>query len=398
MMERVGIISVLLDKLKQISRLYMVVVLLTSALFAASARADVVKPALIEISADVSGMVRIEIRASIEALLTGINARYKNTKQSPNAAQYDALRVLSAAQLREKFTPFETRFLDEIYLEADGVRVPLHVKAVTIPAPGYTKVPRPSIVLLEGPLDRATQNLQFYYPARFGQSAVRVRQVDEKAAKWHWSQWQWIKTDEPSQMFSLSELFTKRPALEVIWSYIKLGYVHILPKGLDHILFILGLFLFSPKLRPLLWQVTMFTLAHTLTLGLSMAGFFSLPSRIVEPLIAASIAYVGIENIRSRSLGNARLILVFAFGLLHGLGFASVLADFGMERGAFMTSLISFNVGVEFGQLTILAACFVLVGFWFGQKDWYRKIVTIPASSLIVIVALYWMIERLEWI
>ncbi len=366
--------------------------------WADNVRADVVKPALIEISADVTGVVRIEVRASIEALLTGINARYKNTKQSPNAAQYDELRVLSAGQLREKFKPFESRFLGDIFLKADGVRVPLVVSVVTIPAPGYTKVPRPSIIILEGPLDRATQNLQFYYPARFGQSAVRVRQVDEKAAKWHWSQWQWIRTDEPSQMFSLAELFTKRPALEVIWSYIKIGYVHILPKGLDHILFILGLFLFSPNLRPLLWQVTMFTLAHTLTLGLSMAGFFSLPSRIVEPLIAASIAYVGIENIRSRSLGNARLVLVFAFGLLHGLGFASVLADFGMERDAFMTSLISFNVGVEFGQLTILAACFMLVGFWFGQKSWYRKIVTIPASSLIAIVALYWMVERLEWI
>ena len=177
--------------------------------------ADVVKPALVEISADVSGVVRIEVRASIEALLTGINARFKNTKQSPNAAQYDALRVLSAAQLREKFKPFKNRFLAQVFLKADGVRVPLRVSSVTIPAPGYTKVPRPSIIILEGPLDRATQNLQFYYPARFGQSAVRVRQVDEKAAKWHWSQWQWIRTDEPSQMFSLSELFTKRPALEI---------------------------------------------------------------------------------------------------------------------------------------------------------------------------------------
>ncbi|MCP4933487.1 MAG: HupE/UreJ family protein [bacterium] len=393
-----GMIWTVVDKFKQISRVSTAIFLLTPVFLIASARADVVKPALIEISADVTGVVRIEVRASIEALLTGINGRYKNTKQSPNGAQYDALRVLSGVQLREKFKPFESSFLGEIFLKADGVRVPLQISSVTIPAPGYTKVPRPSIIILEGPLSRATQKLQFYYPARFGQSAVRVRQVDEKAAKWYWSQWQWIRTDEPSQMFSLSELFTKRPVLEVIWSYIKLGYVHILPKGLDHILFILGLFLFSPNLRPLLWQVTMFTLAHTLTLGLSMAGLFSLPSRIVEPLIAASIAYVGFENIRSKSLGNARLALVFAFGLLHGLGFASVLADFGMERDAFVTSLISFNMGVEFGQLTILAICFALTGFWFGQKSWYRNFVTIPASLLITLIALYWMVERLELI
>ena len=283
------------------------------------ARADVVKPALIEITADVVGAVRIEVRASIEALLTGINGRYKNTKQAPNAAQYDALRVLSGPQLRKQFKPFENQFLQQIFLKADGGAVTLRIASVTIPAPGYVKVPRASIIVLEGPLDRAAQKLQFYYPARFGECAVRVRQVDEQAAKWHWSEWQWIRTDVPSQMFSLSELFTRRPMIDVIGSYIKLGYVHILPKGLDHILFILGLFLFSAKLRPLLWQVTMFTLAHTLTLGLFMAGFFSLPARIVEPLIAASIAYVGIENIRSRSLQNSRLALVFAFGLLHGL-------------------------------------------------------------------------------
>ena len=88
----------------------------------------------------------------------------------------------------------------------------------------------------------------------------------------------------------------------------------------------------------------------------------------MEPLIAASIAYVGIENIRSRALGNSRLVLVFAFGLLHGLGFASVLAEFGLERGAFMTSLISFNIGVELGQLTILLACVALIGFLVRAK------------------------------
>lgn len=362
------------------------------------ARADVVKPALIEVTADVVGKARIEVRASIEALLTGINARYKNTKQSPNAEQYDELRKLSGPELKKKFKQFHGEFLQRIFLKGDGKKVQLHVSTVDIPPPGYVKVPRISTIILEGPLDRATQKLQFYYPARFGECAVRVRQVDEQAAKWHWSEWQWIRTDEPSQMFSLSELFTRRPLIEVIGSYIKLGYVHILPRGLDHILFILGLFLFSTKLRPLFWQVTMFTLAHTLTLGLSMAGLFSLTSRIVEPLIAASIAYVGIENIRNRSLQNSRLVLVFAFGLLHGLGFASVLADFGMEQGAFMTSLISFNIGVELGQLTILLAGYALLGYWFWQKPWYRKVVIVPASALISLIALYWMFERLELI
>ena len=371
-------------------------ILLISAFCIEPAKADIVKPALIEISADVTGRVSVEMRVSIEALLTGINSQYKNTKKAPTAAQYDELRVLKSASLRHKFRSFEAVFLQKIWLVADKANIGLSIASVKIPAPGYTKVPRISTIVLEGDLSRITTHLQFYYPAAFGDSAIRVRQVDKKAGKYHWSEWQWIRTDEPSQQFSLTQIFTRTPVYQVVISYITLGFLHILPKGLDHILFILGLFLFSPKLRPLFMQVTMFTVAHTLTLGLSMADLIELPARIVEPLIAASIAYVGIENMRNRPLKSTRLILVFVFGLLHGLGFASVLSDFGMQPEAFMTSLISFNVGVELGQLAILLACFGLVGVWFGNKNWYRKFITVPASAMISIIALIWVVERLE--
>ena len=362
------------------------------------ARADVVKPTLIEITADVKGETLIEVRASIEALLTGINARYKNTKNAPTAAQYDRLRKLQGDELREAFRPFEKNFLDSITLAADGAKVPLHVKRVKIPEPGYTKVPRISLILLEGPLDRDAKALKFYYPLRFADYAVRVRQVDKEAGKYHWSEWQWVRDDKGSRAFSLADLFTRRPLHQVIWSYMKIGYVHILPKGTDHILFILGLFLFSARLRPLLSQVTMFTLAHTLTLGLTMAGYISLPDRVVEPLIALSIAYVGFENIynREQKIGWGRLFMVFGFGLLHGMGFARMLADFGMPPNAFFTALFSFNIGVELGQLTIIAAAYALVGYWFGGKPFYRPRIIIPASALITLVALYWVVERLE--
>ncbi len=116
--------------------------------------------------------------------------------------------------------------------------------------------------------------------------------------------------------------------------YLSLGYTHILPKGLDHILFVLGLFLLSPRLRPMLLQVTAFTIAHSITLGLSIYGIVSLPSRIVEPLIALSIAYVAIENLVTRELKPWRLALVFMFGLLHGMGFAGVLRELGLPRDA----------------------------------------------------------------
>lgn len=362
--------------------------------------ADVVKPALIEISAftgstDRDARVVVDIRASLEALLTGIDARYKNTQEAPTAEEYDVYRKLPAAELRTAFTSFEPRLLESIELHIDGEPVILSIKQIDVPAPGYTKVPRISTILLQGSIPATSESLRWYYPAKFGDNAVRVRQVDEVNERWHWSQWQWLRDDQPSEAFTLDELFKQRPLSETIASYIVSGFEHILPRGLDHILFILGLFLLSTKLKPLLWQVTMFTVAHTITLGLAMNGIIELPARIVEPLIALSIAYVGIENILSRSLHRSRLVLVFGFGLLHGLGFASVLKDFGMPEDAFITALISFNVGVELGQLTVIAIAFSMVFMLMKRQDIYRKSVVVPASAIITFAGLVWTVERI---
>ncbi|MCF6191364.1 MAG: HupE/UreJ family protein [Cocleimonas sp.] len=359
--------------------------------------ADVVKPALIEINVNKQGQIDVEIRASLEALLTGINGKYKNTKDAPNAAEYDVLRKMSDSDLQVQFDKFKTNFLDSIRLmDADGDKVVLTISKVKIPEPGYTKVPRISVINLKGSVDVSVQSLAWYYPMSFGDNAVRLRQVDKAKEKYHWSEWQWLRDDKPSEALSLTEVVARMPIYKTISNYIVYGFEHILPKGLDHILFILGLFLFSTKFKPLLWQVTMFTLAHTITLGLAMNGIISLPANIVEPLIALSIAYVGIENIFSKKLHSSRLILVFAFGLLHGLGFASVLADFGMPDDAFAVALISFNIGVELGQLAIILGAFLLVGYWFGKKPWYKQAITVPVSMTITLVALYWFVERLD--
>ncbi|MGB5275833.1 MAG: HupE/UreJ family protein [Gammaproteobacteria bacterium] len=362
---------------------------------ASVASADVVKPALVEISANTQGTVNIEVRASIEALLTGINARFKNTQDAPTAEQYDALRVMPADQLQAEFEPFKQAFLSQIWLKADKQTVPLEMTDVWIPEPGYPKVPRISVITLRGELDQSTRHLQWYYPAKFGDNAVRVRQVDEDNEQWHWSEWQWLRKDAPSEPFSLEELFTRRPIAEVVVSYIVIGFEHIVPKGTDHILFILGIFLLSTRMKPLLWQVTMFTVAHTLTLALSMKGVVNLPDAIVEPLIALSIAYVGIENMFAHALHKSRLVLVFLFGLLHGLGFAGVLSEFGMPANAFATALISFNVGVELGQIIVIVMAYLLVGIWFREKPWYRKRIIVPASLAISVIGLYWTYDRI---
>lgn len=167
---------------------------------------------------------------------------------------------------------------------------------------------------------------------------------------------------------------------------------------IDHILFILGIFLLNTQLKPLIQQVTLFTIAHTLTLGLSINGIISLPANIVEPLIALSIAYVGIENIFASKLNTLRLLVVFLFGLIHGMGFASALADFNMPESTFILTLISFNVGVELGQLAIIALAYFSITHWLKKKDWYRNAIVIPASLAISLIGLYWAIERVNLI
>lgn len=358
--------------------------------------ADVVKPALVEIIVDSEMSINVEVRASIEALLTGINAKYKNTRDAPTAEEYDVYRKMPPDELLLAFEPFQEKFLQSVLLAVGKEKIALQVKSVVIPPTGYTKVPRISVINLSGKLPDTAKSLKWYYPAKFGDNAVRVRQVDAENEEWHWSQWQWLRNDEVSDDFSLTEIVARQSTPEVIASYIVFGFEHIVPKGLDHILFIVGLFLLSTHLSPLLWQVTMFTLAHTITLGLSMNNIVDLPANVVQPLIALSIAYVGIENILARELHKSRLALVFMFGLLHGLGFAGVLSDFGLPKNDFALALISFNVGVELGQLTVILMAFVFLRIWFQNTRIYRKIVIIPGSMTISVIGFYWFLERLE--
>jgi len=181
---------------------------------------------------------------------------------------------------------------------------------------------------------------------------------------------------------------------ERFMKYLKSGVVHIIPRGLDHILFVLGLFLSTVVFSKLVWQITAFTLAHTITLGLASVGWISLPASVVEPLIALSIAYVAIENIRHEEPGRFRLPVIFAFGLLHGLGFAYVLGEFGLPTDSMLLSLLAFNIGVELGQLAIVAGALVLLYKWSKQPS-YRMFVQVPLSLIIGGFGLFWLVERI---
>jgi hydrogenase/urease accessory protein HupE len=206
---------------------------------------------------------------------------------------------------------------------------------------------------------------------------------------------QWLEGGQVSDPFPLASLVPPPAGLDTVRRYLALGFTHIVPHGFDHVLFVLGIYLLSRRARSVLTQVSAFTVAHSITLGLSLYGVVSISSAVVEPLIAISIAYVAIENLFLAELKSRRIALVFAFGLLHGLGFAGALRDVGLPRSEFLAALLSFNVGVETGQLAVIAAAFLLVGWRCSDRPWYRRRVVIPASAAIACMAVYWTVQRL---
>ena len=205
-----------------------------------------------------------------------------------------------------------------------------------------------------------------------------------------------------SDPFDLAEQATPPTAIATARQYARLGFVHIVPQGLDHILFVLGLFLLSSRLGLLFWQVTAFTLAHALTLTLGALDVVTLSPRVVEPLIALSIAWIGIENILAAGRPGVRSErrafgwrpgIVFLFGLLHGLGFARVLTDLGLPESERLLALVTFNAGIELGQIAVIVGALVTLG-WFRYRPWYRPTIVVPASGAIAIVGLIWTVQR----
>jgi len=180
-----------------------------------------------------------------------------------------------------------------------------------------------------------------------------------------------------------------------VWAGLWLGFTHIVPRGLDHILFVLGLYLLSPKLKQLVWQVSAFTIAHTVTLGLSLYGIVNAPGHFVEPLIALSVAYVGIENLFTSRLQPWRVVVVFAFGLLHGLGFAGAMSELPYSHDDLIGMLVSFNIGVELGQLGVIAAAAIILRVVLSHRKAWHRPVTQLASAAVGVMGLLWTAERL---
>jgi len=229
--------------------------------------------------------------------------------------------------------------------------------------------------------------LSWQAPEGLGKAAVTLRGDSPYTT--------WLRAGQLGDPLPLRTPPAPPSAARILAIFIGQGFTHILPSGLDHVLFVLGLFLLTARIRPLLWQVSTFTLAHCITLALATLGLFSLPAAWVEPLIAVSIVYVGVEDLFTDKLSPWRASIIFAFGLLHGLGFASALSDLQSLRGSsLIVAMVGFNVGVEAGQIAVLAIAFALVG-WFRERPWYRRLLVRPLALGIAATGAVWTVQRI---
>ncbi len=365
------------------------------------AQAHELQPTIADLTVE-AGQADMVFQLNLEALLSGIDLdTIEDTNNAENAQDYDDLRALPADAIAARVPDLLANWNGLPMLLVDGQVVALQSAALTIPQDVDIELARIAQWRLSAAVPQDASEVVVTWPDGAGAMVLRQQGVDQPFTGY-------LSGGESSPVISLAG-GGAQTGWQAFGSYIPVGFDHILPQGLDHILFVLGLFLLSTHLAPLLWQVSAFTLAHTVTLALGALGLVNVPGSIVEPLIAASIVYVAVENIFSTGLSRWRPVVIFGFGLLHGLGFASVLGDFGLPADQFIPALIGFNVGVEVGQLTVIALAAALLWLAVGaarvarlngleeevrEHDVMFRAVSITGSLIIAIIGAYWVVER----
>jgi hypothetical protein len=331
--------------------------------------------------------VELKVRFMAEAYLAGIDlSEFSFMNDSEKSDAYDRLRALDIAELRNQFDAAWPQLSNNIQIIQNGQPLELSLTEFTVDDIANDEIARYSVASVSGAIIGAGPvTLQF--PISLGEVVVRQEGVENPLT-------QLLDAGRISDPIMAEGSDAAKSAWGTFVEYIPVGFDHIVPKGLDHILFVLGIFFLGAGWRALVWQISAFTLAHTVTLALGALEIIVISGSIVEPLIAASIVFVAVENLMTTSLNKRRPVIIFGFGLLHGLGFASVLGDFGLPDGQFIPALIGFNIGVEVGQLTVVAVAAILLTLPFGRFDWYRRAIAVPASIFIALVGAYWFIER----
>lgn len=272
---------------------------------------------------------------------------------------------------------------EQIRVAADFVAVPLEPLESRV---GKDESGRPlGVFHLTAPLERmpAEVSVAADFTERLGSEHFNLVKVVEGARV----QQAVLTGEQPQQSFTVGG---EHRWLAQIGQFTKLGIEHIF-LGYDHILFLLALVLVGGRLRDLVKIVTAFTIAHSITLILAALELVRLPPRLIECGVALTIVYVAVENFWVKD-SDRRWLLTFAFGLVHGFGFANVLRDLGLPSRGLVSSLLAFNVGVEIGQICIVALFFPLT-LWLARQS-FRRAAVLTGSSLILLAGLGWFIER----
>lgn len=374
----------------------------------AAAHPPVATWALVDVKAD----GRVDIAITHDAIAFVLN----DTSARIGDPEMRRFLVASADEVLAACDDGRSRLLVGVKLTADGLPVPIEVVAVPTPATfEQWKADNPSQRLpcklestITAQLPVGTRELTIRFPEILSEILVELRRPDIEPLAIP------LMPAEVSPRISLNlPPTTNQPALPspspqhpdsslqegtsrfgIFARFTKLGFTHIIPSGLDHCLFVLGLFLLSPRAKPVLWQITSFTVAHTVTLTLTSLNIIGLPAAIVEPAIALSVAFIGVENLLTKKVQPWRPAVAFLFGLLHGMGVATAFTERSFPEGQLVQSLAAFTVGVEGGHITVLVAAFALLG-WTRNRPWYRTRVAIPASLAIAAIATVWFVQRI---
>lgn len=300
------------------------------------------------------------------------------------------LRSLSDDELAERVNEATGLFSREFYFALDGREIA--VAEISFPDLGSLREDaaigpdnaRPSTPIRLTLQRGDARALTLAAPYRLGSLMVMHGAGGEAVAP------QFVAAGELSRAIDLAN---EVDPIDILKTFFLQGIVHILPLGLDHILFVVLLALISTRLTSMVLLVSAFTLAHTLTLAFAVLGSTTIPATLVEPLIALSIVVMALMNLVAAGPGRGRLLVVAGFGLLHGLGFAGALRDLGLPRGQEFLALLAFNLGVEVAQLAVVAAVLLLMG-WYMRRHWYRRAIVTPASIVIALVGATWTLER----
>ncbi len=364
-------------------------------IFSTSSISHEIKPSIADFIYDES-YLNFKIRLNAELILSNIDAStVSNTDSSTLSEIYDKFRILSKEDLEQMFQNSWSEISSNIDIKINNELKKITLIKTEVEDIKNYEISRDTHVYFRVLIDKNSEQFTFRWIKNYGPIILRENNnnklEDELVTEY-------LQSGIESSKFSFKEN-NFRKTFNSFSKFFILGIQHIIPKGLDHILFIFGLFLFSSSLKKLISQITIFTIAHSITLVFVSLSLMRINPQIVEPIIALSIVYIGLENIFKKYIKEyLRYIVILFFGLLHGLGFALVLSDIGYQSGDLFVNLLSFNLGIEVAQISIVLVLYLLVALKFAKNKNYRIFFQVPSSILISSIGLYWFFERINFI